>query len=160
MPRRHGVQAGRARAWQPGLLDPGAPGYRMPSGQRSTGCPRRMVDAAGLRTASRGERRAGYTDRLRELPYAEQYAAWQRARWHLGLGEGPIDVLGARGDTLLAAWFAGAGHVCYESLLQRAAGDDLVALRACDAHAPCRRQAQSSGPRQQTAALVAPPCAG
>ena len=28
---------------------------------------------------------------------------------------------------------AGTGHVCYESLLQRAAGDDLVALRACDA---------------------------
>ena len=50
---------------------------------------------------------------MRDLPFAEQYAAWQRARWHLGLGEGPVDVLGTRGDTLLAAWFAGTGQVCY-----------------------------------------------
>ena len=85
-------------------------------------------------------------DRLRDLPYAEQYAAWQRARWHCGLGDGPVDVLGTRGDTLLAAWFAGTRQVCYESLLQRAAGDDLVALRACDAaqgmrHADGKRRA-------------------
>ena len=62
------------------------------------------------------------------------------------MGEGLVDVLGARGDTLLAAWFAGTGQVCYESLLQRAAGDDLVALRACDAvqgmrHADGKRRA-------------------
>ena len=67
-------------------------------------------------------------------------------RWHLGLGEGPVDVLGTRGDTLLAAWFAGTRQVCYESLMQRAAGDDLVALRACDAvqgmrHADGKRRA-------------------
>ena len=57
-----------------------------------------------------------------------------------------MDVLGTRGDTLLAAGFAGTNHVCYESLLQRAAGDDLVALRACDAvqgmrHADSKRRA-------------------
>ena len=62
------------------------------------------------------------------------------------IGEGPVDVLSARGDTLLAALFAGTGQVCYESLLQRAAGDDLVALRACDAvqgmrHADGKRRA-------------------
>ena len=44
-----------------------------------------------------------------------------------------MDVLGTRGDALLAAWFAGTARVCYDSLLQRAAGDELVALRACDA---------------------------
>ena len=94
-----------------------------------------MADGKRRRSEDREPRReAGrFTDRLRDFPYAEQYAAWQRARWHLGLGEGPVDVLGARGDTLLAAWFAGTGQVCYESFLQRAAGDDLVALRACDA---------------------------
>ena len=107
-----------------------------------------MVDGRRCRSEDREPRReAGrLTDRLRDLLYAEQYAAWQPARWHLGLGEGPVDVLGTMGDTLLAAWFAGTGQICYESLLLRAAGDDLVALRACDAvqgmrHAGGKRRA-------------------
>ena len=44
-----------------------------------------------------------------------------------------MDVLGTPGDSLLAAWYAGTRPPCQESLLQRAAGDRLVALRACDA---------------------------
>ena len=130
MPRRHGAQTGRARARQP---EPRRAG--LPDALRATVHWLSAADSRRLRSEKREPRReAGrLTDRLRELPYSEQYAAWQRARWHLSLGEGPVDILGSRGDTLLAAWFAGAGHVCYESLLQRAAGDDLVALRACDA---------------------------
>ena len=101
---------------------------------------RRSVDREPLREAGR------LTDRLRDFPYAEQYAVWQRARWHIGLGEGSAHVLGARGDTLLAAWFVGTGQVCYESLLQSAAGDGLVAFRACGAvqgmrHADGKRRA-------------------
>ena len=94
---------------------------------RADGRRRRSEDREPRREAGR------LTGRLRDLPFAEQYAAWQRARWHLGLGESPVDVLSTRGDTLLAAWFAGTGQVCYESLLKRAARDDLVALRACGA---------------------------
>ena len=71
-------------------------------------------------------------------------AARAVAPW-LGGGSGRRPI-GARGDTLLAAWFAGTGQVCYERLLQRAAGDDLVALQACDTvqgmrHADGKRRA-------------------
>ena len=130
MPSRHKAQAGRARARQPGHRRAG-----LPDALRATAHWLSTADGRRRRSEDREPRReAGrLTDRLRDLPYAEQYAAWQRARWHLGLGEGPADVLGARGDTLLAAWFAGIGQVCYESLLQRAAGDGLVAFQACDA---------------------------
>ena len=143
IPRRHRAQAGRTRARQPGPRRagfPDAPGATVHWLSMADGRRRRFEDREPRREAGR------LTDRLRDLPYAEQYAAWQRARWHLGLGEGLVDVLSARGDTLLAAWFAGAGQVCYESLPQRAAGDDLVALRACDAvqgmrHADGKRRA-------------------
>ena len=131
MPRRHRAPAGRTRARQRGHRRAG-----FPDALRATVHWLSTADGARRRSEEREPRReAGrFTDRLRDFPYyAEQYAAWQRARWHLGLGEGPVDVLGTRGDTPLAAWFAGTGQVCYESLLQRAAGDDLVALRACDA---------------------------
>ena len=130
MPRRHRAQVGRTRARQP---EPKRAG--LPDALRATVHWLSVADGRRRRPEDREpHREAGrLTDRLRDLPYAEQYAAWQRARWHLGLGEGPLDFLGTRGDTLLAAWFAGTGQVCYESLLQRAAADDLVALRACDA---------------------------
>ena len=130
---------------------------RRPPGRRRAGLPDALraslhwlaqADGRLCKSEGRGARReAGrLTADLRDLPFAEQYAAWQRARWHLGLGEGPVDILSTRGDTLLAAWFAGTSHVCHDSLLQRAAGDDLVALRACDAvqglrHADGRRRA-------------------
>ena len=143
MPRRHRTQAGRTRARQPGSRRAGLPdALRAPVHCLS------LADGRRRRSEDREPRReAGrLTDRLRELLFAERYAAWQRARWHLGLGECPVDVLGPRGDTLLAAWLAGTGQVCYESLLQRAAGDDLVAFRACDAaqgmrHADGKRRA-------------------
>ena len=143
MPRRHRALAGRARTRQPRPRRAG-----LPDALRATVHWLALADGRLRRSEDREPRReAGrLTDRLRDLPFAEQYAAWQRARWHLGLSEGPVDVLGTRGDTLLAAWFAGAGQVCYGSLLQRAAGDDLVALRACDAvqgmrHADGKRRA-------------------
>ena len=143
MPRRHRMQVGRTRARQPGPRRAG-----LPDALKATVHWLSVADGRRHRSEDREPRKeAGrLTDRLRDLPYAEQYAAWQRARWHLGLGEGPLDFLGTRGDTLLAAWFAGTGQVCYESLLQRAAGDDLVALRACDAvqgmrHADGKRRA-------------------
>ena len=130
MPRRHRTQAGRARCRQAGHRRAG-----LPDALRATVHWLSLADGRRRRSEDREPRKeAGrLTDRLRDLPFAEQYAAWQRARWHLGLGESPADVLGTRGDTLLAACFAGTRQVCYESLLQRAAGDDLVALRACDA---------------------------
>ena len=71
--------------------------------------------------------------RVRQLPYAEQYRAWQRARWQLGLGAGPVDILGTQADTLPAARLAGSSGPCPDSLRERAGGDDLIALRACDA---------------------------
>ena len=143
MPRRHRAQVGRTRARQPGPRRACLPGAL-----RATVHWLSVADGRRRRSEDREPRReAGrLTDRLRDFPYAELYAAWQRTRWHLGLGEGPVDVLGIRGDTLLAAGFAGTGQVCYESFLQRAAGDDLVALRACDAvqgmrHADGKRRA-------------------
>ena len=143
MPRRHRTQPGRVRSKRPRPRRSG-----LPDALRATVHWLSLADSRSRRSEAREQRReAGQlTDRLRDLPFAEQYAAWQRARWHLGLGEGPVDLLGTRGDTLLAAWFAGMGQVCYESLLQRAAGDDLVALRACDAvqgmrHADSKRRA-------------------
>ena len=148
MPRRHRTQAGRTRVRQPGSRRTG-----FPDALRATVHWLSLADGRRRWSEDLGPRReAGrLTDRLRDFPYAEQYAAWQRARWHFGLGEGPVDVLGARGDTLLAAWFAGTGQVCYESLLQRAAEDDMVALRACDAvqgmrHADGKRRALGPGP--------------
>ena len=83
---------------------------------------------------------------MRALPFSEQYPAWQRALWRLGKGEGPVDVLHTRGDVLLAAWFASAKAPCLESLLQRAGGDRLIALRVCDAvqalpHSDSKRRA-------------------
>ena len=130
MPRCHRTPAGRARARQPGHRRAG-----LPDALRATVHWLSTADGRRRRSDDREPRReAGrLTDCLRDFPYAEQYAAWQRARWHLGLGEGPVDVLGTRGDTLLADWFAGTGQVCYESLLQRAAEDYHVAFRACDA---------------------------
>ena len=123
-------------------------GAGLPDALRATVHWLSLADSRRRRSEDREPRReAGQlTDRMRDLPFADQYTAWQRARWHLGLGEGPVDVLGARGDTLLAAWPAGTGQVCYENLLQRAAGADLVALRTCDAvqgmrHADGKRRA-------------------
>ena len=143
MPRRHRAQAGRVRCEQPGPRLAG-----LPDALRATIHWLSLADGRRRRSENREPRKeAGrLTDRLRDLPFAERYAAWQRARWHLGLGEGPVKVLGTRGDTLLAAWFAGTKQVCYETLLQHAAGDDLVALRACDAiqsmrHADGKRRA-------------------
>ena len=143
MPRRHSTQAGRTRARQP---EPRHAGFF--DALRATVHWLSVADGRRRRSEDREPRReAGrLMDRLRDFPYAEQYAAWQRAGWHLGLGEGQVDVLGARGDTLLAVWFAATRQVCYESLLQRAAGDGLVAFRACDAvqgmrHAGGKRRA-------------------
>jgi hypothetical protein len=94
-----------------------------------------MADARRARAGARARRRetAQRTEQVRSLPYWEQYPALQRALWHLGRGEGPLDVLHTWGDTLLAAWFAATQPPCLESLLQRAGGDKAVALRACDA---------------------------
>ena len=105
-----------------------------------------MAGVAGLKTVNRAGRPAGSRTACATSLKLNSTPRGKRARWHLGLGEGPVDVLGKRGDTLLAAWFAGTGQVCYESLLQRAAGDDLVAFRACDAvqgmrHADGKRRA-------------------
>ena len=143
MLRRHRTQARQARSKQHGPQR-----ADLPDALRATVHWLSLADGRRRRSEDREPRReAGQlTDRLRGLPFAEQYAAWQRARWHFGLGEGPVDVLGTRGDTLLAAWFAGTGQVCCESLLQRAAVDDFVALRACDAvqgmrHADGKRRA-------------------
>ena len=143
MPRRHGGGHHLRRRRPPGRRRAG-----LPDALRASLHWLAQADGRLCKSEGRGARReAGrLTADLRDLPFAEQYAAWQRARWHLGLGEGPVDILSTRGDTLLAAWFAGTSHVCHDSLLQRAAGDDLVALRACDAvqglrHADGRRKA-------------------
>ena len=143
MLRRHLTQASRIRSRQPG---PRRAGFLV--ALRATVHWLSLADGRRRRSEDRGPRREAsrLTDCLRDFPFAEQYAVWQRTRWHFGLGEGPVDVLSARGDTLLAAWFAGTGQVCYESLLQRAAGDDLDALRACHAvqgmrHADGKRRA-------------------
>ena len=108
MPRRHRTQAGRTRSRQPCPRRAG-----LPDALRATIHWLSLADGRRRRSEDREPRReAGQlTDRLRGLPFAEQYAAWQRARWHFGLGEGPVDVLGTRGDTLLAAWFASTGQV-------------------------------------------------
>ena len=67
-------------------------------------------------------------------PFGAQYGLYLRARVCLGLGSGPVDILGTPGDTLLAAWLGGSAvKPCPESLLARAGGDTLVALRASDA---------------------------
>ena len=147
MPRRRRAQAGRVRSKQ---TSPRRASFL--DALRATVHWLSLAGSRRRRSEDREPRReAGpLTDRLRDFHFAELRAARQRARWHIGLGEGPVDVLGARGDTLLAAGFASAGQVCYESLLQRAAGDVFVALKACDAvprHAPRRRQAQSIAPR-------------
>ena len=94
MPRRHRTQAGRARAKQPGPRRAG-----LPDAFRATvhwlfladGWRRRSEDREPRKEASR------LTDRLRDFPFAEQYAVWQRARWHLGLGRSPVDVLSTLG---------------------------------------------------------------
>ena len=142
MPRRHKAPAGRTRARQPG------PSAGLPDALRATVHWLSVADGRRRRSEDREPRReAGRpADRLRDLPYAEQYTAWQRARWHLGLGESPVDVLGTRGDTLLAAWFAGTGQVCYETFLQRAVGDDLVALGPATPYRACATLMANVGP--------------
>ena len=56
MLRRHRTQAGRTRASNPA---PGGPASLTRSEPRSTGCPLRTADAAGLRIVSREGKRAG-----------------------------------------------------------------------------------------------------
>ena len=82
MPRRHRAQAGRTRARQPGPRRAG-----LPDALKATVHWLSMADGRRRWSEDREPRReAGrLTDRLRDLLYAEQYAAWQRARWHLGL---------------------------------------------------------------------------
>ena len=149
MPRRHRTQAGRTRVRQPGPRRAGLPDalratvhwLSLADGRRRR---RRSEDCEPRREAGR------LTDRLRDFPYAEQYAAWQRARWHFGLGEGPVDVLGTRGGTLLAAWLAGTGQVCYVRESPAACCGGRIGcppgLRRSAGHAPCWRQAQGLGP--------------
>ena len=102
MPRRHRTQVGRTRARQPGPRRAGAP-----DALRATVHWLSVADGRRRRSEDREPRKeAGpLTDRLRDPPYAEQYAARQRARWHLGLGEGPVDLLGTRGTP---SWLPGS----------------------------------------------------
>ena len=76
MPRRHRAQAGRTRAWQPGPRRAG-----LPDALRATVHWLSVADGRRRRSEDREPRReAGWlTDRLRDFPSAEQYAAWQRA---------------------------------------------------------------------------------
>ena len=82
MPRRHRMQVGRFRARQ---LGPRSAGF--PDALRATVHWLSVADGRRRRSEDRElHREAGrLTDRLRDFPYVEQYAAWQRARWHFGL---------------------------------------------------------------------------
>ncbi len=130
MPRRHKQRSGAARCRPP-------PGERAGPADVLRAAVHWLAgaDARRAKADGRAPRReaARCTEQVRSLPYSEQYPALQRALWHLGRGQGPIDILHTRGDTLLAAWFASVRLPCLESLLQRAGGDKTVVLRACDA---------------------------
>ena len=77
MPRRHRTQPGRVRGKRPRPRRSG-----LPDALRATVHWLSLADSRSLRSEAREPRReAGrLTDRLRDLPFAEQYAAWQRAR--------------------------------------------------------------------------------
>ena len=79
--RRHRAQVGRTRARQPLPKRAG-----LPDALRATVHWLSVADGRRRRSEDREPRReAGrLRDRLRDLPYAEQYAARQRARWHPG----------------------------------------------------------------------------
>ena len=107
----------------------------------------RWITTAGKREAKSEGRRprheeAARSDYARALPFSEQYVAWQKAAWRLGRGESPVDILQARGDTLLAAWFAGtappARRACSGAL-------QVTAWRRCGPVTPCKRCATPTG---------------
>ena len=130
MPRRHGQRPGHVRGRMPPQCRPGPA-----DAVRATVHWLARAETRQHRAEARRPRREAAVSmaRVRQMPYVEQYRAWQRARLQLGLGAGPVDILSTQADTLLAAWFAGKSGPCPDSLRERAGGDDLVALRACDA---------------------------
>ena len=130
MPRRHGQRHGHCRGRLPPQSRPGPADAVRATVHWLAGAKARQRKAETRRPRREA---AASMARVRRLPYAEQYRAWQRARWQLGLGAGPVDILGTQADALLAAWLAGKSGPCPDSLRERAGGDDLVALRACDA---------------------------